>query len=43
MWQMVFVFPLSGLLAGLDGHPGLPTDHLEEKQIPFATYTLAAS
>jgi hypothetical protein len=24
-------------------HPGPPTDHLEEKQTPFATHTLATS
>jgi hypothetical protein len=37
MWQMVFVFLLSRPTAGP------PTADLEEKQIPFATYTLSAS
>jgi hypothetical protein len=32
MWQMVLVLLLSRLLAGL------PTDDLEVKQVPFATY-----
>jgi hypothetical protein len=42
---MVLVFLLSDLPAGMDrkGHPGPLADHLDEKQIPFATYTLAAS
>jgi hypothetical protein len=40
MWQMVFDLLLSRQSAG---HPDPPTNYLEEKQIPFATYKLDAS